>query len=91
MYQYLYIKVITGVCKSAYHNTLRLLGFKTIHYDYIFVHPDVNQLKEAVRMVNEGKIVPVVDRVYKLDQTAEAHDRVETGHCKGKVVIKISE
>ncbi len=39
--------------------------------------------------IEEGKIKPVIDTVYPLSQTAEAHRHYETGHAKGRVVISI--
>ncbi|MHA2244866.1 MAG: zinc-binding dehydrogenase [Candidatus Hodarchaeales archaeon] len=37
--------------------------------------------------IEEGKIKPVIDTVYPLSQTAEAHHHYETGRAKGRVVI----
>ncbi|MFX0115385.1 MAG: NAD(P)-dependent alcohol dehydrogenase [Candidatus Hodarchaeota archaeon] len=39
--------------------------------------------------IENGKIKPVIDTVYPLSQTAEAHRHYETGHAKGRVVISI--
>jgi NADPH:quinone reductase len=51
-------------------------------------------LRDSIRervwpMVATGRIRPVVDRVYPLDQVAEAHERMQSGQHVGKILLQL--
>ena len=47
-------------------------------------------LKFIAELLEASKIKPVIDRVYPIEQIAEAHTFVDTGRKKGNVVISLN-
>ena len=48
-----------------------------------------NDLGILANMMQSGKLKAVIDRTYKLEQTADAIRYVEEGHARGKVIITV--
>ncbi len=53
-----------------------------------FSQQDVAELAELLKA---GKIKPVIDRTYKLEELPEAIRYLEKGHARGKVVIEVAD
>ena len=56
---------------------------------FAFAGEKEEELLALKEMIETGKIMPIVDNIYSIDQAAEAHRRVETEQRLGIVVISV--
>jgi NADPH:quinone reductase-like Zn-dependent oxidoreductase len=54
-------------------------------------HPDAQVLEELTKLIEAGKMGPVVSRRLPLSDASEAHREIETHHTVGKIVLKVAE
>jgi NADPH:quinone reductase-like Zn-dependent oxidoreductase len=67
----------------------RLAGKRNVAYSFLFVRPDGGQLSEIGKLVESGRIRPVIDKVFPFVQAKEALEYLAQGRAKGKVVVQI--
>lgn len=58
---------------------------------FAFAQEAKEELLALRQMIEEGKLRPIVDRVYPMEQAADAHNLVETEQRLGAVVIVIGD
>ena len=58
---------------------------------FVFAGEKEEELLALKEMIEEGKIKAIVDKIFPLDQFAEAHQRVETEQRLGPVVISVGK
>ncbi|PYJ20389.1 MAG: hypothetical protein DME99_10125 [Verrucomicrobia bacterium] len=64
----------------------RFVSQKFIAYIAQFDKKDMMVLAD---LMQSGKMTPVIDRTYKLNETADALRYLEQGHARGKVVVTV--
>lgn len=69
--------------------TLRLAKRHGVRYEYLFMHPSGEQLAQIGRLLADGSVRPVIDKVFPLAQVREALACSEAGHATGKVVVEV--
>ena len=54
------------------------------------VEPDGHALEEIAKLVESGDLKVSVDQLFPLEQAARAHERLERGGVRGKLVLEVS-
>jgi NADPH:quinone reductase-like Zn-dependent oxidoreductase len=54
-------------------------------------HPDATELAEITKLIDDGKIKPIVSQVLPLTDAAKADAQAATHHTRGKIVLKIAD
>lgn len=67
------------ICEKA-----KLLGFEATG---MLVDPDPKQLDTLLYMVSVGLLKTEIFKIYPMDQVVAAHQQIETGHTRGKVLL----
>jgi NADPH:quinone reductase-like Zn-dependent oxidoreductase len=68
-----------AVAAAAQEQSKRALSF--------LVEPDYAGLESLAGLVEEGKLKVVIEETFPLDQAGQAHQRLEEGRAKGKIVL----
>ena len=77
-------------CDGAWGDLDRLLDMNlTLHG--ILVRPEQKRLEALDQLVSSGSLRPIIDQVLPLEEAAQAHRRLESGHGQGKIVLVVRE
>jgi len=57
----------------------------------ILVTPNAKELAEIATLIDAGKVKCVVSEIVPLANAKHAHELSETGHTRGKIVLRVGE
>ena len=63
----------------------------TIIGKFFIMEPNGEHLGLITRLIEQGKVRPIVDSVYKLEEYQKAFDRMNSKRAVGKIVLKIEQ
>jgi NADPH:quinone reductase-like Zn-dependent oxidoreductase len=55
----------------------------------VVLQPSATQLAELAQLVDAGQLRPVVETVLPLSEARRAHELSQTGHTRGKIVLRV--
>lgn len=68
-------------------------GFGIVGYGkrcrWVMLKPKRVDLEILAEWIDQGKLKPVIDRTYTLEEIQQAHEHSESGHARGKIVISL--
>lgn len=57
----------------------------------VFLSRERHRLVELSNVIERGQVKPLVDEVLDLSEVGKAHERLDSGHGRGKIVLKVSQ
>ncbi len=57
----------------------------------VFLTRERARLDELTRLIERGQVRPLVEEVLDLREVGRAHERLDSGHGRGKVVLRVAE
>jgi NADPH:quinone reductase len=72
-----------GDLTALYQRNLTLHG--------VFLTREGRRLREMTPLLERGLVVPLIDSVLPLTEVAQAHERLDSGHGRGKIVLQVTD
>jgi NADPH2:quinone reductase len=70
---------------------LSALSFKNLTLHGIFLLRERDRLDALARLIDQGKVEPLIEDVLPLAEVGRAHQRLDSGHGRGKIVLRVAQ
>jgi NADPH:quinone reductase-like Zn-dependent oxidoreductase len=78
--------ILVSFVQSPSENKAKEHGVRCIR---LGARPNGQELVEIAKIVDAGKLAPVIDRILPLSETRRAHEVSQSGHTRGKIVLRV--
>ena len=58
---------------------------------FVWIQPNGNELAEIAALIDSGNLKVVLDRILPLSEARRAHKLSQSGHARGKIVLRVKE
>jgi NADPH:quinone reductase-like Zn-dependent oxidoreductase len=58
---------------------------------FVFIHPSGEQLTAIARLIDEGRMKPLIHTALPLNEVRQAHAISQGGHARGKIVLRVAD
>jgi alcohol dehydrogenase len=65
------------------------MGCRSTRYSAIFVSPNGKRLAQVLQLLHQERVHAVVDSVFPLEEAQAAFEKLEKGHARGKILLRI--
>jgi NADPH:quinone reductase-like Zn-dependent oxidoreductase len=81
--------LLLAVADGASQDVKREAGKRRLRVMEPLVEPDGHALEKIAELVDSGDLEVTIDKVFPLEEAAAAHERLEKGGVKGKIVLEV--
>jgi NADPH:quinone reductase-like Zn-dependent oxidoreductase len=78
--------IVVSTLEEPTAKDLSRYGVRAAH---VIARSDARQLEEIARLIDAGYVRPVVETLLPLAEARKAHELSESGHVRGKIVLKV--
>jgi NADPH:quinone reductase-like Zn-dependent oxidoreductase len=78
--------ILVSFVQSPSENKAKEHGVRGIR---LGARPNGQELVEIAKIVDAGKLAPVIDRILPLSEARRAHELSQSGHTRGKIVLRV--
>ena len=80
--------ILASLVQSPSEQKAKAIGVRAA---FVWSQPNGNELDEIAVLIDSGNLKIVLDRILPLSEARRAHELSQSGHARGKIVLRVKE